>query len=64
LAENRAERGIVINMKDCICFLDKFLKLPDYPILKHKGKISSLEAKLKAETEYDKFRNRSILKVS
>ncbi len=56
LAENRAERGIVMNMKDWVYFLDKFLELSDYPILKHKGKISALEAKIKAETEYDKFR--------
>jgi hypothetical protein len=32
------------------------LELADYPILKDKGKISMLEAKLKAESEYDKFR--------
>ena len=56
LAENRAERGIVMNMKDWIIFLDKFLELSDYPILLHKGKISALEAKLKAEEEYDVFR--------
>ncbi len=51
LAENRAERGIVMNMKDWIVFLDKFLELSDYPILLNKGKVSALEAKLKAETE-------------
>ena len=56
LAENRAERGIVMNMKDWSFFLDKFLEISDYPILKHKGKISALEAKLKAESEYDKYR--------
>jgi len=56
LAENRAKRGIVMNMKDWIVFLDKFLELSDYPILLHKGKISALEAKLKAEKEYDIFR--------
>lgn len=56
LAENRAERGIVMNMKDWVVFLDKFLDLSDYPILVHKGKVSALEAKLKAEKEYDKFR--------
>ena len=56
LAENRAERGIVMNMKDWIVFLDKFLDLSDYPILLNKGKISALEAKLKAETEYKKYR--------
>lgn len=56
LAENRAERGIVMNMKDWVTFLDKFLALSDYPILTDKGKVSALEAKLKAESEYDKFR--------
>ena len=56
LTQNRAERGIVMNMKDWIVFLDKFLELSDYPILLHKGKISALEAKLKAEQEYDVFR--------
>ncbi|PID95248.1 MAG: cell filamentation protein Fic, partial [Bacteroidetes bacterium] len=56
LAENRAERGIVMNMKDWATFLDKFLALSDYPILTDKGKVSALEAKLKAESEYDKFR--------
>ncbi|PHS20481.1 MAG: cell filamentation protein Fic [Kangiella sp.] len=56
LAENRANRGIVMNMQDWIIFLDKFLELSDYPILLDKGKVSALEAKLKAESEYDKFR--------
>jgi len=56
LAENRAMRGIVMNMKDWIKFLDKFLALSDYPILLHKGKISALEAKIKAESEYEKYR--------
>lgn len=56
LAENRAKRGIVMNMKDWVVFLDKFLELSDYPILLDKGKVSALEAKLKAEQEYDVFR--------
>lgn len=56
LAENRAERGIVMNMKDWIVFLDKFLELSDYPILLNKGKVSALEAKLKVEQEYAIFR--------
>jgi hypothetical protein len=56
LAENRAERGIVMNMKDWIVFLDRFLELSDYPILLDKGKVSALEAKLKAEQEFDVFR--------
>ncbi len=56
LAENRARNRQVMNMKDWDKFLVQFLELTDYPILKDKGKISMLEAKLKAETEYDKFR--------
>lgn len=56
LAENRAQRGIVMNMKDWVIFLDRFLELSDYPILTDKGKISALEAKLKAEGEYEKYR--------
>ncbi len=56
LAENRARRGIVTNMKDWVQFLDKFLAISDYPILLDKGKVSALEAKIKAEAEYDKCR--------
>jgi hypothetical protein len=56
LAENRASRGIVMNMKDWVTFLDKFLELSDYPILLDGGKVTALEAKLKAETEYEKYR--------
>jgi hypothetical protein len=56
LAENRARRNIVMNMKDWIVFLDKFLELSEYPILKDKGKISTLQARLKAEAEYEKYR--------
>ncbi|MDA3861721.1 MAG: virulence RhuM family protein [Melioribacteraceae bacterium] len=56
LAENRAEQGVVMNMKDWANYLERFLQLSDYPILKDKGKISTLEAKLKAESEFDKYR--------
>lgn len=56
LAENRARNRQVMNMKDWDKFLIQFLELADYPILTHKGKISILEAKLKAESEYEKFR--------
>ncbi|MBS3821652.1 MAG: cell filamentation protein Fic [Planctomycetes bacterium] len=58
LAENRAERGILMKMADWASFLDSFLQLSDYPILEDKGKVSALEAKLKAEAEYDTFRVR------
>ena len=56
LAENRAERNILMNMDDWIKFLNNFLELSEYPILKDKGKISKLEAKIKAEKEFEKFR--------
>jgi len=56
LAENRAMQGIVMNMQDWVVFLDKFLALSDYPILLDNGKVSALEAKLKAESEYEKYR--------
>lgn len=56
LAENRAERGITTNMQDWTNFLNLFLELSQYPILQDKGKVSALEAKLKAEQEYETFR--------
>ena len=56
LAEDRAMRGIVTNMKDWIIFLNKFLDLSDYPILLDNGKVTALEAKLKAHSEYEKYR--------
>ena len=56
LAENNAQRGIAFNMQQWVKFINGFLELSNYPILKDKGKVSMLEAKLKAEEEYDKFR--------
>lgn len=58
LAENRAERGILMKMADWVSFLNSFLELSDYPILVDKGKVTALEAKLKAEQEYEVFRKR------
>lgn len=56
LAENNAQRGIAFNMQQWAKFLDSFLELSNYPILTDKGKITMQEAKLKAESEYGKFR--------
>jgi hypothetical protein len=56
LAENRAQRGITMKMADWIEFLHSFIELSSYPILTHKGTVSALEAKLKAESEYKVFR--------
>lgn len=56
LAENRATRGVLMKMRDWAEFLNRFLDLSNYPILRDSGKVSALEAKLKAEAEYDIFR--------
>lgn len=56
LAESRASNRKVMNMEDWQKFLNQFLELADYPILTNAGKVTMLEAKLKAESEYDKFR--------
>ena len=56
LAENNAQRGLIISMQDWSAFLNNFLQLSSYPILNDKGKITMLEAKLKAEMEFDKYR--------
>ena len=58
LAENRAQRGILMKMHDWASFLNSFLELSSYPILADKGKVTALEAKLKAEGEYDVYRKR------
>ncbi|MGB3459736.1 MAG: virulence RhuM family protein [Halobacteriota archaeon] len=56
LAENRAQRQIIMKMQDWSQFLHGFLELSNYPILQDKGKVSALEAKLKAEQEYEEYR--------
>jgi len=56
LAESRAERQIPTTMQEWINFLHQFLELSSFPILNDKGKVSALEAKLKAEQEFDKYR--------
>ena len=56
LAESRAERDIITTMSDWANFLDQFIELSQYPILQNQGKISALEAKIKAEQEYEVFR--------
>jgi hypothetical protein len=57
MAENRAQRGILMKMKDWASFLEDFLQLADYPVLQDKGRVSALEARLKAEAQYDQFRS-------
>ncbi len=56
LAENRAQRQILTKMEDWVQLLHGFLELSEYPILMDKGRVSALEAKLKAEQEFEKYR--------
>lgn len=56
MAEIRASQGVVMNMNDWVEFLDRFIELSSYPILLDSGKISALEAKLKAHSEYEQYR--------
>ena len=58
LAEDRAEREIPMTMRDWSTLLDGFLTVAGRPLLKGAGRISALEAKLKAEREYEVFRNK------
>jgi hypothetical protein len=56
LAENNAKRSQLMFMKDWSKFLAGFLQLSNYPILNDKGKVTMLEAKIKAEKEFEKYR--------
>ena len=58
LAEDRAEQEIPMRMEDWRKLLDGFLTIAGRPILEGTGNVSALEAKLKAEHEYDIFRKR------
>ena len=51
-------------MKDWIQKLDDFLKLSGKELLDHAGSVSAEEAKLKANEEYDKFRERTQYQLS
>jgi len=56
LAENQAKRQIITKMEDWATFLNSFLELSRYPILTDKGRVTALEAKLKAEHEFEEYR--------
>ncbi len=56
LAEDRAEREIPTTMSDWCNILDDFLNLAQRPILEDAGSVTALEAKIKAESEYEVFR--------
>ena len=63
-AELQAQNHTPMYMKDWIQKLDDFLKLSGKELLTHAGTISAELAKQKADTEYDKFKERSLTQLS
>ncbi len=63
-AELQAKSHKPMYMKDWIQKLDDFLKLSGKELLSHAGKISAELTKQKADTEYDKFKERTTYSLS
>lgn len=63
-AELQAKSHVPMYMKDWIQKLDDFLKLSGKELLNHAGSVSAEVAKLKANDEYDKFRERTQYQLS
>ena len=63
-AELQAKSHTPMYMKDWIQKLDDFLKLSGKEVLTHAGSISADVAKLKADTEYDRFKARNLDRLS
>ncbi len=63
-AELQAQSHVPMYMKDWIKKLDDFLALSEKELLNHAGSISAEEAILKADTEYEKFRERAQYQLS
>ena len=63
-AELQAKSHKPMYMKDWIQKLDDFLKLSGKELLSHAGKISAELAKQKADTEYDRFKDRTAYSLS
>ena len=63
-AELQAKSHVPMYMKDWIKKLDDFLTLSGKELLTHAGSISAEVAKLKANTEYEKFRERTQYQLS
>lgn len=55
-AELQAERNIPMTMEDWSKRLDSFIEFNGREILTHSGKISTEQAKLHAETQFEKYR--------
>lgn len=58
-AELQAEGHRPMYMKDWIAILDDFLRISRKDILTHAGRVSAQLAKAKADSEYDKFKERT-----
>ena len=63
-AELQAKSHVPMYMKDWIKKLDDFLTLSGKELLTHAGTVSAEFAKLKADTEYDRFRERTQYQLS
>ncbi len=63
-AELQAKSQTPMYMKDWIAKLDDFLRLSGKQLLKHAGKISAEVAKQKADSEYEKFHQRTQFELS
>jgi len=55
-AEDQAERGIPMTMKDWATKLNAFLQFNERDLLDHPGKVTSEVAKAFAESEFEKYR--------
>jgi hypothetical protein len=55
-AENQAQKGVVMYMKDWVEKLDAFLQFNEEAVLKHHGKVSHEVALALAENEFEKYR--------
>ena len=56
LAEDRAKRQIPMTMEDWVKRLDAFLEFDDRQVLQGKGSVSASQAKVYAESEFEKYR--------
>lgn len=63
-AELQAKSHVPMYMKDWIKKLDDFLTLSGKELLTHAGTVSAEVARLKADTEYDRFRERTQYQLS
>lgn len=62
-AERQAEKKIIMYMKDWVEHIDKILKAVGEDILQGKGKITSKKMEKKVESEYKKFKEKTLTQV-